>query len=142
MPEDTPFVSVIMPVRNEADFVERAVTSVLNNDYPAEKMEVIVVDGISDDGTRETVGRLSRQDDRVKMLDNPQQIVPTAMNIGLRAARGDVFIRVDGHAEIPPDFVTRSVECLRDHPDAWVVGGRIETVADDFIGRAVASAMR
>ena len=132
----------IMPVRNEADFVERAVTSVLNNDYPAEKMEVIVVDGISDDGTRETVGRLSRQDDRVKMLDNPQQIVPTAMNIGLRAARGDVFIRVDGHAEIPPDFVTRSVECLRDHPDAWVVGGRIETVADDFIGRAVASAMR
>jgi succinoglycan biosynthesis protein ExoA len=142
MPEDAPFVSVIMPVRNEGDFIERAVTSVLNSDYPAEKMEVIVVDGMSDDGTRETVQRLSQEDDRVKMLDNPQQIVPTAMNIGLKAARGDVFIRVDGHAEIPPDFVTKSIECLREHPEAWVVGGPIETVADDFIGRAIASAMR
>ena len=142
MPEDTPFVSVIMPVRNEVDFVERAITSVLKNDYPTKKMEVIVVDGMSDDGTGEVVEKLSQEDDRVKILDNPQQIVPTAMNIGLKAARGDVFIRVDGHAEIPRHFVTRSIECLREHPEAWVVGGRIETVADEFIGRAIASAMQ
>ena len=142
MREDTPLVSVIMPVRNEGDFIERAITSVLDNDYPAEKMEVIVVDGMSDDRTRETVGRLSRQDDRVKMLDNPKRIVPAAMNIGLKAARGDLFIRIDGHAEVPRDFVTRSVECLREHPEAWVVGGHMETVADDYTGRAIASAMR
>ena len=142
MPEGASLVSVIMPVRNEGDFIERAITSVLGNDYPAEKMEIIVVDGMSDDGTREIIEKLSREDDRVKMLDNPKRIVPTAMNIGLKAARGDVFIRVDGHAEIPRDFVTRSTECLRDHPQAWVVGGYIETVADDFIGRAIASAMQ
>jgi len=142
MPEDVPFVSVIMPVRNECDFIERAITSVLANDYPAERMEIIVADGMSDDGTREVVEKLSQEDDRVKILENPQQIVPTAMNIGLKAARGDVFIRVDGHAEIPRDFVTRSVECLQEHPEAWVAGGRIETVADSYIGRAIASAMR
>ncbi|MHC4167780.1 MAG: glycosyltransferase family 2 protein [Planctomycetota bacterium] len=142
MPEDTPFVSVIMPVRNEGDFIERAITSVLDNDYPAEKMEVIVIDGMSDDGTRETVERLSLADDRVKILDNPKRIVPAAMNVGLKAARGDVFIRVDGHAEVPRDFVTKSIECLREHPEAWVAGGYMETVADDYAGCAIASAMR
>ncbi|MHC4566248.1 MAG: glycosyltransferase family 2 protein [Planctomycetota bacterium] len=142
MREDAPFVSVIMPVRNEGDFIERAITSVLDNDYPAEKMEVIVIDGMSDDGTRETVERLSLADDRVKILDNPKRIVPAAMNVGLKAARGDVFIRVDGHAEVPRDFVTKSIECLREHPEAWVAGGYMETVADDYAGCAIASAMR
>jgi len=140
--EYAPFVSVIMPVRNEGDFIERAITSVLDNDYPARKIEVFVIDGMSDDGTRETVERLSLADDRVKMLDNPKRIVPAAMNVGLKAARGDVFIRVDGHAEVPRDFVTMSVKCLHEHPEAWVVGGYMETVADDYTGCAIASAMR
>ena len=143
MPEQAPpFVSVIIPIRNEADFIERAIRSILDNDYAADKMEIIVVDGMSDDGTTETVAKLSQADSRVRMLDNPKRIVPAAMNIGIKAARGDLFIRVDGHAEIPADFVTKSVECLREHPDAWVVGGHIETVADDYTGRAIASAMR
>jgi glycosyltransferase involved in cell wall biosynthesis len=142
MREDAPFVSVIMPIRNEGDFIERAITSVLDSDYPARKMEVIVIDGMSDDGTRETVERLSLADDRVKMLDNPKRIVPAAMNVGLKAARGDVFIRIDGHAEVPQDFVTKSVECLREHPEAWVAGGYMETIADDYTGCAIASAMR
>jgi len=140
--QEIPLVSIIMPVRNEAAFIEQAVKSVLGSDYPAERMEVLVVDGLSDDRTRQIVEKLSESDARVKMLDNPRRIVPTAMNIGLKAAQGDVFIRVDGHAQIPPDFVTRSIQCLREHPDAWVVGGYIETVADDYVGRAIASAMR
>ncbi|MHC4496899.1 MAG: glycosyltransferase, partial [Planctomycetota bacterium] len=88
--QDSPLVTIIMPIRNEAEFIERAVRSVLDNDYPAEKIEILVVDGMSDDGTRETVKKLSQADGRVKMLDNPQCIVSTAMNIGLRAARGDL----------------------------------------------------
>jgi len=137
-----PFVSIIMPIRNEADFVERAIKSVLYQDWPAEKMEILVVDGMSDDITREIVKKLSQADRRIKMLDNRGRIVPTAMNIGLKAARGDLFIRVDGHAEIATDFVRKSIQCLREHPDAWVVGGYIETVANDYIGRVIASAMR
>lgn len=140
--EFLPFVSVIMPVRNEADFIERAIRSILDNNYPAEKMEILVVDGMSYDGTREIVKKLAEKDDRIKMLDNPRRIVPTAMNIGLKAARGDLFIRVDGHAEIPADFITKSIQCLGEHPEAWVVGGYIKTVANDFTGQAIASAMR
>jgi len=143
MPERAlPFVSVVMPIRNEAGFIERAIQSVLDNDYPAEKLEILVVDGMSDDGTRQAVERLSEGDGRIKMLDNPKRIVPAAMNIGIKAARGDLFIRVDGHAEIPADFVTKSVECLQEHTNAWVVGGYIETVAGGYMGRAIASAMR
>ena len=137
-----PFVSIIMPIRNEADFIERAIRSILNNSYPAEKMEVLVMDGMSDDGTREIVHRLSEGDSRVRMLDNPKRIVPAAMNIGLKAARGDLFIRIDGHAEIPPDFISKSIQCLREHPQAWVAGGSIRTVADSYTGRAIAAAMR
>jgi glycosyltransferase involved in cell wall biosynthesis len=137
-----PFISIIMPIRNEADFIERAIRSVLDNDYPAGRMEILVVDGLSDDGTREIVARLSKADSRLMMLDNPKRIAPAAMNIGLKAARGDLFIRVDGHVEIPADFIAKSIRCLHEHPEAWVAGGYIKTVADTFVGQAIASAMR
>jgi len=140
--QDSPFITVIMPIRNEADFIERAISSVLDNDYPAKQMEILAVDGMSDDGTREIVARLSKADSRVMMLDNPKRIASAAMNIGLKAARGDLFIRVDGHVEIPPDFIAASIRCLHEHPEAWVAGGYIKTVADSFTGRAIASAMR
>jgi glycosyltransferase involved in cell wall biosynthesis len=137
-----PLVSIIMPIRNEADFIERAIKSILDNDYPAEKMDILVVDGMSNDGTREIVRKLSQADGRIRMLDNPRRIVPTAMNIGLKAARGEQFIRIDGHAEIPRDFITKSVRCLAEHREAWVAGGPIKTVADSYTGRAIAAAMR
>jgi len=137
-----PFVSIIVPIRNEADFIEQAIKSVLDNDYPAARMEILVVDGMSDDDTREIVTRLSKADSRVMMLDNPKRTAPAAMNIGLKAARGDLFIRVDGHVEIPADFIAESIRSLHEHPGAWVAGGYIKTVADSFVGQAIASAMR
>jgi glycosyltransferase involved in cell wall biosynthesis len=140
--QDLPFVTIIMPIRNEADSIEQAIRSVLNNDYPAEKMEILVIDGMSNDGTRDIVDNLSKQDNRIRMLDNLKRITPAAMNIGINTARGDLFIRIDGHVEIPADFISKSIQCLHEHPEAWVAGGYIKTVADSFVGRAIASAMR
>ena len=131
-----------MPVRNEAGCIERAIRSVLDNDYPPRKMELLIVDGMSDDGTRNVVRQLSETDPRVTMLDNPRRIVPTAMNIGLKAACGDFFTRIDGHAEVPTDFLTRSIRCLHEQPDAWIAGGSIQTIADNYTGRAIAAAMQ
>ncbi len=139
--QDLPFITVIMPIRNEADFIERAIRSILDNDYPAERMEILAVDGMSNDGTREIVARLSKTDSRIKMLDNPGRITPAGMNIGLKAALGDLFIRVDGHVEIPRDFIAGSIRCLHEHPDAWVAGGYIKTEANSYTGQAIASAM-
>jgi len=140
--QDLPFVTIIMPIRNEAHFIKRAIRSVLNNDYPAEKMEILIVDGMSNDGTREIIAGLSKEDNRIKLLDNPKRITPSAMNIGIKAARGDLFIRVDGHVEIPADFITNSIRCLHEHSEAWVAGGYIKTAAESFVGRAIAAAMQ
>ena len=105
-------------------------------------MEILVADGMSDDGTRKIVEELSQTDQRIKMLDNPSRIVPAAMNIGLKASQGELFVRMDGHAEVKPDFVSKSIQCLQEHPDAWVVGGCIDTVANNYTGQVIASAMQ
>jgi glycosyltransferase involved in cell wall biosynthesis len=137
-----PFVSIVMPVRNEADFIEQAIRSILGNDYPADKMEVIVADGCSTDGTQAVVTKIAREDSRVGLLENPGKIVSAGLNLALKTSRGEVFIRIDGHCEIPTDFIKKSVHCLSEHPYAWIVGGYIETLGDSYVGRAIASAMK
>lgn len=145
MPEinsDCPFISVIMPIRNEADFIEKAINSILNSDYPSDKLEVIVVDGMSNDATREVVEKIISKDKRVRMIDNLRKTVPYALNIGLHAIKGEYFTIVSGHAEIFPDFIRNSVKCLFEHKDAWVVGGYIDTVSDGLIGKSISAAMQ
>lgn len=143
MPEasDKPFVSVVIPVLNEAEFIERAVRSLLENDYLAERMEILVVDGRSEDETRDIVNRLSHEDPRVHLLDNPHRIQACAMNVGIKAAKGDVIIRLDGHAAAAPDFVSQVVRVLQEHPEVWCAGGVMETVGLTYAGRVIAAAM-
>ncbi len=138
--EALPFVSIIMPIRNEAGFIERAIQSILDNDYPPDNMEVIVVDGCSDDGTQAIVQKMAAQNARIRLLDNPGKTQAVAMNIGIKASRADIFIRIDGHAEIPPDFIRKSARCLAEHPDAWVAGGYWKTVSQGYVGKVIAAA--
>ncbi len=139
---EPPFVSVVMPVRNEGEFIERSLGAVLAQDYPPERFEVLVVDGMSDDGTRDLVERFRETTRRppIRLLDNPGKTAPRALNVGLAAARGEVIVRVDGHCEIAEDYLTRSVEALEAH-DAGCVGGPIETIGEGAVSRAIAIAM-
>lgn len=139
--ETLPFISVIMPVRNEVEFIEQSIRSILNNDYLPDRMEVFVVDGMSDDGTRDIIKRLAAEDTRVKLLDNPHRIVPYAMNKGIRESQGDIIIRVDGHAAVAPDFISQSVQVLDEHPDVWCAGGVMKTIGTTYWGRVIATAM-
>ena len=93
------FVSVIMPVRNEAPYIIRCLEAVLGQDYPADSMEVIIADGLSDDGTREKLEEFARRDPRVRVIANRGRIVSTGLNAVIEAARGDVIIRMDAHTE-------------------------------------------
>jgi glycosyltransferase involved in cell wall biosynthesis len=140
-PKNQPMVTVIIPCRNEADFIKKCVRSILDCDYDREMLEVIVVDGISTDGTREVIEQISGEDDRLLLLDNPRKIVPTAMNIGIKRARGEIIIRVDGHAEVSRSFVRQSVDILTSKAELWCVGGPIETISTTYVGRAIAAAM-
>jgi succinoglycan biosynthesis protein ExoA len=137
---DRPFVSVIMPVRDEADFLGRSLDAVFDQDYPADRIEVIVADGMSRDGTREIVLDRQRRLSNLFLVDNPGRIVPTGMNAGIARSRGEVVIRVDGHCEIAKDYVSRCVAHL-EAGTAEGVGGVVETVGRTPAARAVAMAM-
>ncbi|MCM8787201.1 MAG: glycosyltransferase family 2 protein [Candidatus Omnitrophica bacterium] len=136
-----PFVSIIMPIRNEKNFIEKSLTAVLNQDYPIDKMEIIVVDGCSCDGTKEIATKCMAKNPKFKifLLDNHSKIVPTALNIGLRQAKGDVIIRVDGHCEIAKDYVRRCIEVLQE-TGADCVGGLQRAVGHRWMGRVIALA--
>ncbi|MBK9713260.1 MAG: glycosyltransferase family 2 protein [Kouleothrix sp.] len=142
-----PLVTVIMPIRNEARYIERSLGSVLSQDYPAGRIEVLVVDGMSDDDTRRMVQRIveerrrrgGAEAARVAVIDNPARTAPAALNIGLQQARGDVIIRVDGHCEIPPEYVRLCIDAL-DRTGADCAGGALVTLGETQLARAIAAA--
>ncbi len=136
-----PFVSVIVPVRNEEAYIRRTLAAILAQDYPADRMEVLVVDGQSDDRTGPIVLALAESDLRLRLIDHPGRIQSRAMNVGLDAARGEVIVRVDGHTVIAPDYVSRCVHHLRS-TDAQHVGGPQHFVGVTAWGRAIAAAYR
>ena len=106
-------LSVIMPIYNEEKYIARCIDSILAQDYPKDDMEVILVDGMSKDGTRKIVADYAAQYPFIHLVDNPQRIVPPAMNIGIRAAKGDVIIRLDAHAIFPDNYFTELVKNLK-----------------------------
>jgi succinoglycan biosynthesis protein ExoA len=122
------FISVIVPCRNERRFIGLCLDSILASDYPADSMEVIVADGMSDDGTRELIAAYAARDRRVRRIDNPAGVTPVALNLAIEAAGGDVIARVDAHASIAPDYFSRCARLL-DSSGADNVGGTMRTLA-------------
>lgn len=121
-----PRVSVLIPVRNEEDYIEECLNSVIANDYPSEKMEVLVIDGQSNDGTRRVVREYAEgKAVDVKLLDNPGRIVPKALNIGLEEASGEIIFLVGGHSYVEEDYIKTSVETLLDREDVDAAGGPV-----------------
>jgi len=136
-----PFVSIIMPIKNEERYIERSLGAVLAQDYPVDLLEVLIVDGNSSDHTRDLVSKLATTSKfPISMLDNPTGIVPKALNIGLCHAKGDIIIRVDGHCEIQKDYAQTCVDqLLRKNVDC--VGGSIETIGETYMAKTIAIAM-
>ena len=140
MGEDHPFVSIVIPIRNEEKFIAQCLQSVMDQDYPKDRMEVLVVDGRSEDRSREIVGEFSSRYPIIKLLDNPQLTTPAAMNLGIREARGDVIVRVDGHCLLEPDYVSQCIKCLR-QTGADNVGGLMKAVGQGYVGQGIALAL-
>ncbi len=135
----TPLISIIMPIRNEAAFIERSLGAVLAQEYPSERTEIWVVDGMSDDGTREIVNQLLNCHSNVRLLDNPQLAMPSATNIGIQKAHGEIIILVGGHTVIAPDYIPRCIDALCSM-EADCVGGVIETVGETPEAKSIALA--
>lgn len=133
-----PFVSVIMPLRNERAFIARSLGAVLNQDYPGERMEILIADGMSDDGTVEFIRRLPGAE-RVRIISNPQRIQSAGLNLAIEEACGQFIVRVDGHTVIAPDYVRQCVAALQ-VTGAHNVGGPMDPVGMTPTGRAIAAA--
>ena len=135
-----PFVTVAMPCLNEEDYIEECIRCVQHQDYPKDRIEILVADGGSIDGTREILQRLAKEDDRIRIVDNPDRIQAAGLNAVIRRARGEVVIRMDVHAEYAEDFVRKCVEVL-EKTGADNVGGAARAKAKTWFQRALCAAL-
>ena len=133
-------VSVIIPIRNEEKFVSKCLESFLQQIKSREDIEILCVDGMSTDKTREIVERFSRVNHNIHLIDNPSEIVPTAFNIAIGKSKGDFIVMAGCHAEYASDFIDKCLEVLK-RTGADQAGGYFITVPskDTPVGRAIAA---
>ncbi len=138
---EQPLVTIVMPCRNEAGFIEACLRCVQEQTYPPDRIEILVADGGSTDGTRQALDRLAAEDSRLRVIDNPQRIQAAGLNHAIRASRGEVIARMDVHADYAPDYLEKCVEVLS-RTGADNVGGATRCRAKGRVQRAVCTAMR
>ena len=131
-------VTVVIPAKNEEAAIGPCLQSVLSQDYT--NLQVIVVDGASDDGTEMVVKQIAADDPRVELIHNEHGLIPISLNRAVDAARGTYLVRIDAHCTVPSDYVGRAIGHLRS--GQWAgVGGRKDGVGKTSAGRAIAAAM-
>jgi glycosyltransferase involved in cell wall biosynthesis len=137
-----PLVSVIIPCRNEAKFISECLNSVAAQDYQKDKIEVLVIDGMSEDGTREVIKNHIMKETGIIMLDNLDRIVPTALNIGVKKAQGDVIIRMDAHSVYEREYISKCVKYLQKFKSDNIGGIWVtKPGSDSLVARSIALAL-
>jgi glycosyltransferase involved in cell wall biosynthesis len=136
-----PTVSLIIPCRNEKDYIEPCIRSLLVQDIPAGSFEIIVADGLSNDGTRDILVRLATECACLRLVENPGRIVATGLNTAIRVARGKIIVRIDVHTHYAPDYVSQCLAVLHE-TGADNVGGPWVARGTGYLGRAVAAAFQ
>lgn len=136
-----PLISGIVPCRNEKAHIESCVQSLLAQKTSLFELELLVVDGMSDDGTRDILVRLMRANSNLRMLDNPRRSTPAALNIGIQAGRGEYIAILGAHAEYGPSYLETCLKLLNEHPEVCCAGGPIISRGKGLFGQAVAVAM-
>lgn len=133
-----PAVSYVMPVLNEVQYLERAVRSILAQEYPA-ATEIVLALGPSTDGTDEVVAKLQADDPRIRTVHNPKAAIPAGLNLAIAASSHPIIVRVDAHAQLPDGYTLRAVHTLQ-RVGADNVGGIMSAVGRDGVQKAIARA--
>ena len=136
-------LTIICPIYNEEKYIARCIESIMAQDYPKDDLEVLFVDGMSTDRTREIIASYLPQCPYLRVLDNPHKIVPYAMNKGISEAKGDIIMRLDGHSLYPSNYFSELVKWHSKLPEAWNIGGVCETkvVNSNKTSEAIAKVM-
>ncbi len=130
-------ISVVVPCRNERTHIGTFLESVLRQETGGLDWEIIIADGMSDDGTREVVANCGAG--RVVLIDNPAVTVSAGLNAAIQMARGNIIVRMDCHTEYAPNYIQECVRVLR-QTGAANVGGPARTRARGFVPSAIAAA--
>ena len=132
-------ISVVIPCRNEVKHIAACVESLLQSDYP--RLEILVVDGMSNDGTREVLSKLAQNHPQVRVVDNPKQLTPYAFNLGIEQARGEYIQIVGSRNTLAKDYVAKLVQVLEAQPEVACVGGDCQHTFETEAGRWISYAM-
>jgi len=137
----SPAISIIVPCRNERANIEQVLQSILSQESPRGGFEVIVTDGMSDDGTRTVLAAMAKNHSILRILDNPGRIVSSGLNGAIRDARGSVIIRMDAHTKYASNYVRQCVGVLNE-TEADNVGGPWVAEGKGLVGRTIAAAFQ
>lgn len=130
--------SIIIPCRNEEEGISWCLDPIVENDYPKKNLEVLVVDGMSDDQTRSILHFYVKRYSYIRILDNPKIEQPIGLNIGIKSSKGDIVIRLDAHSKYKSNYISECVNALLSY-GADNVGGRWVTTPREntLIGRSI-----
>jgi cellulose synthase/poly-beta-1,6-N-acetylglucosamine synthase-like glycosyltransferase len=134
-----PFVSIVVPVLDEERTIERLARSLLEQDYPRDRYEIVMADGGSTDRTLEILRRIDPEG-RIRVLPNPGRTAPAALNVAIAAAAGEIVTRVDAHSWVAPDYLSRIVAVMEETGEK-VVGGPVLMAPDTPFRRALVEAL-
>lgn len=132
-------VSVIVPIRNESKYIEKCIESIFNQDYPKNLLEIIFVDGNSEDNTVDIIKKYITEGCNIRLLNNPNKFIPHALNIGIKSAVGKYIVRMDAHSQYANDYISKCIEYL-EKTDAINVGGPVITAGKTVLQKVIAAA--
>jgi glycosyltransferase involved in cell wall biosynthesis len=135
-----PFVSVVIPMRNEEIYIEDCLKSLVNQDYPKDAYEIIVADGMSQDRSKEIVESVSIRNSNIFVLKNSDIYTSFGLNLGIRRSRGSIIIILGAHSNARPDFIRKNVEVMMT-VNSDCVGGRIQSIGKTYSARVISSVM-
>jgi cellulose synthase/poly-beta-1,6-N-acetylglucosamine synthase-like glycosyltransferase len=115
-------ISVVVLCRNEKKYIEKCLDSIIAQDYPKDKLEVIVVDGMSEDGTRGIIERYGKKYPFIRMINNHKKVTPIAFNIGIKNSNGDLIMIMSAHATYERDYIKKCVDASQKYNADNVVG--------------------
>jgi glycosyltransferase involved in cell wall biosynthesis len=136
------YVSIILPVRNEILTIEKTIEGILSQDYPKSRMEILIADGNSDDGTNNIIKEYAKKEPLIKYIFNKNRIVPTSLNLAIKASKGEIIVRMDAHNFYPDNYISTLVRYLTEY-DAGNTGCVIKTIpsSDNNVSKAVATGL-
>jgi len=143
-PDEYPKISVIVPIKNEAKFIARTIGYIQNQDYPQDKLEIIIAAGDSDDNTDEIITELAKKDNRIKIINNPHGLSSAGRNIGAKNSTGEIITYIDGHTYIDNRDILKNIIRLMAEKNVAVLSRPqfLDTPDNSYFQRAVSLARK